>query len=166
MTTAIRRAFFICAFALCAAAPAAVAGEWGIDIYGLSYHFNRDLAKQLDVDNSFNPGLGVRYQFAEVERWSFFADAGAYHDSGSNTAVYGGVGALWQVVGGLQIGGALALMNSDTYNQGKTFIAPLPLVAYDLGPVTLNLIYFPKISNYNEVASLGFWVTLWPERFK
>jgi hypothetical protein len=167
MTHAARRVALAVAIAGWAPATPAFA-DWhdvGVDVYGLSYHFDRDRAKQLDVDNSFNPGLGVRYNFAQVERWTFFADAGAYYDSGRNTAVYGGVGALWQVVGGLQIGAALAVMDSDTYNRGKTFVAPLPLVAYDFGPVMVNLTYFPKISDYNEVATLGLWFTLWPGKW-
>ena len=168
MTDAIWRVALAVAISSCVPAESAAADwrDFGVDVYGLSYHFNRDRAKQLDVDNSFNPGLGLRYNFAQMERWTFFADAGAYYDSGRNTAVYGGVGALWQAVGGLQIGAALAVINSDTYNEGKTFLAPLPLVAYDFGPVMVNLTYFPKISDYNEVATLGLWFTLWPGRFK
>jgi hypothetical protein len=164
MTTAVQRAALAAAIAGClATAPAAA--DWrelGVNVYGLSYHFDRDRAEELDVDNSFNPGLGLRYNFAQLERWTFFADAGAYYDSGKNTAVYGGVGALWQVVGGLKIGAALAVMNSDTYNDGDTFLAPLPLVAYDFGPMMVNLTFFPKVSKYNDVATLGLWLTLWP----
>jgi hypothetical protein len=164
MTTAVRRAALAAAIAGgLATAPAAA--DWrdlGVNVYGVSYHFDRDRAKELDVDNSFNPGLGLRYNFAQLERWTFFADAGAYYDSGKNTAVYGGVGTLWQVVGGLKIGAALAVMNSDTYNDGDTFLAPLPLVAYDFGPVMVNLTFFPKVSKYNDVATLGLWFTLWP----
>lgn len=147
-------------------APAAA--DWrdvGVNVYGLSYHFDRDLAEQLGVDNSLNPGLGLRYNFAQLERWTFFADAGAYYDSGRNAAVYGGAGALWQAAAGLRIGGALAVMNSDTYNDGKTFVALLPLVAYDFGPVTVNLTFFPKVSRYNDVATLGLWFTLWPGKW-
>lgn len=150
---------------LAIAAPAA-AGELGINFYGLSYHFDKDRAEALGVDNALNPGLGVRYRFAEWERWSFFADAGAYYDSGRNTAVIGGVGALWTVAGGLQVGAAVAVFNSDTYNDGRTFVAPLPLLAYDFGPATVNLTFFPKIERYNDVATIGFWVTLWPERIR
>jgi hypothetical protein len=149
-----------------ACAPARA--DWrdvGVNVYGLSYHFDRDRAEQLDVDNGFNPGLGLRYDFARLERWTFFADAGAYYDSGRNTAVYGGVGTLWRAVAGLQLGAAAVVMNSDTYNNGSTFVALLPLVAYDFGPVTVNLTFFPKISRYNDVATLGLWVTLWPGRW-
>jgi hypothetical protein len=168
MTVAIRRALCACAIAFAAVAGPAHA-DWsdlGVNIYGLSYHFDQDEAERLGVDNNLNPGLGLRYEFARHERWSFFADAGAYYDSGKNTAVYGGVGALWQVVGGLRIGAALAVMDSDTYNNGRTFVAPLPLAAYDFGPVTVNLTFFPKVSKFNDVATLGLWFTVWPGRFR
>jgi len=151
-------------YGLGAASPAR-ADELGFTVFGLSYHFNRDKARQLDVDNSFNPGLGLKYRFAEYGRWTFDAEGGVFRDSGSNTATYLGVTALWHVGRGFQVGGALALLKSSTYNQNDLFIAPLPMLAYDVGPVTLNLTYFPKISGVNEVAALGFWVTVWPKRW-
>jgi hypothetical protein len=151
--------------ALAAPPGAAAADEFGINVYGLSYHFDRDRAQALGVDNEVNPGLGVRWKFAEAERWQFFADAGVFSDSGKNTAVIAGGGALWHVAGGFQVGAALAIMNSDTYNNGRTFIAPLPLVAWDLGPATINLTFFPKIERFNDVATVGLWVTLWPGRW-
>jgi len=155
----------LAAAALVVACDAALADEIGINVYGLSYHFDRDRAQALGVDNEVNPGLGVRWKLAATGRWQFFADAGVFDDSGKNTAVLAGAGALWQVGGGFQIGAALAVMHSDTYNNGRTFIAPLPLVAWDLGPVTLNATFFPKIERYNDVATLGLWVTLWPGRW-
>jgi hypothetical protein len=39
------------------------------------------------------------------------------------------------------------------------------MLAYDVGPVTLNLTYFPKISGVNQVSALGFWVNVWPKRW-
>jgi hypothetical protein len=150
---ALRR--LLAAVVLGIACGAAHADEFGVNVYGLSYHFNRDRA----------PGLGFRWQFAEHERWRFFADAGVFSDSGRNTAVLAGAGALWHVGAGFQVGAALAVMNSDTYNNGRTFIAPLPLVAWDLGPATINLTFFPKIERYNDVATVGLWVTLWPGRW-
>jgi hypothetical protein len=160
---ALRR--LLAAAALVVACDAALADEIGLNVYGLSYHFDRDRAQALGVDNEANPGLGVRWKFAETGRWQFFADAGVFSDSGNHTAVIAGAGALWHVAGGFQVGAALAVMNSDTYNNGRTFIAPLPLVAWDLGPVTLNATFFPKVERYNDVATLGLWVTLWPGRW-
>ena len=161
------RALLVAAITTAAAvAPRpAQANEWGINVYGLSYHFDRDRARALDVDNEFNPGVGVRYKFGQWQSVSFHAEAGIFYDSGRNWAkVVGGV-ALWEVLPRFHIGGAVALFHSDTYNRGDVFVAPLPLLAYDWGPATLNLTYFPKLSNFNDVATLGFWVTLWPRRW-
>jgi hypothetical protein len=88
-----------------------------------------------------------------------------FSDSGRNTAALAGVGTLWHVAGGFRIGAALAVMNSDTYTPRRTFLAPLPLVAWELGPATINLTFFPKIERYNDVATVGLWVTLWPGRW-
>lgn len=165
--TAVRRllAAQCAAIALAAPSSAVSAGELGINLYGLSYHFDRDRAERLDVDNSVNPGLGARYRFAEIDRWSFFGEAGAYYDSGRNTAVLAGVGTYWLAWRGLHLGAAVAVFNSDTYNRGKTFVAPVPLVGYDFGPAMVNLTFFPRVSDFNDVATLGLWVTLWPQRW-
>jgi hypothetical protein len=140
------------------------AGELGVNVYGLSYHFDRDEARRIGVDNEFNPGLGARYRVPR-ERYEWVFDAGVYRDSGRNTAVVAGAGALWKPTRNIGLGAALAVFNSDTYNRGKTAVAPLPLASYDLGAATLNFTYLPKVSDINDVATLGFWVTLWPARF-
>src|SRR3990172_2736896 len=156
------------AAALAVPVPAGAGGgaaAFGISFYGLSHHFDRDQARALGVGNGFNPGLGVRYRFAQRDRWSFELEAAAYYDSGRNTAVVAGVAALWHVRHGFHAGGALALFNSPTYNNGRAFVAPIPLVAYDWGPVTLNATFLPKIGRYNDVATIGVWVTFWPKRW-
>lgn len=155
------------ALLLCAtlAFPAfAQAGEFGVNVYGLSYHPDRARARGLRVDNEVNPGLGMRYRLAYSERLDWIFDAGAYHDSGRNTALVVGAGAFWKPAERLRLGVALALFDSNTYNRGRTFFAPLPLAAYELGPVTLNFVYLPKFRDVNPVAALGFWVTFWPGR--
>jgi hypothetical protein len=130
-------------------------------VYGLSYHFERGRAEELGFDNEGNPGLGLRYRMNR-ERFDWFLDGGAYRDSGRNTAQYAGAGAFWKPAGGLRLGGALAFFHSDTYNDGDAFIAPVPLVAWEWRHVTLNMVYFPRISGVNEINTLGFWITLWP----
>jgi hypothetical protein len=139
----------------------AAAQTLGINVYGLSYHFDRSRARDIGVDNEINPGLGVRYRVPHSERLQWTFDAGAYRDSGRNTALLAGAGALWKVTEGWRLGGALAFLHSDTYNQGKAFVAPLPLAAYEFRSATLNFVYLPKVSDLNEVATLGFWVTVW-----
>jgi hypothetical protein len=146
-------------------APAVSQAELGINVYGLSYHFERGRARELGVDNEVNPGLGLRYQRPWRERLDLFADAGAYRDSGRNTAVVAGAGGLWKATERLRLGGALAVFDSDTYNRGRTAVAPIALAAWEFGPATLNVTFFPKISEINEVSTLGFWLTLWPARW-
>jgi hypothetical protein len=113
-----------------------------------------------------NPGLGARWRMTGPEfdgAFDLFLDGGAYRDSGRNTAVYAGVGAFWKPTRHLRLGGALAIFHSDTYNRGAAFFAPLPLAAWEWRAVTLNMVYFPKVSQMNEINTLGFWVTLWPK---
>jgi hypothetical protein len=139
--------------------------DWGVNVYGASYHFERSRARDLRVDNEFNPGLGVRYRAPINERWDWNVDAGFYRDSGRNTALFAGPGIAFKATEGLRLGGALVLFNSDSYNRGRAFIAPLPVVAYEWRAVTLNVTYFPKIGNFNEINTLGFWLTFWPGKF-
>jgi hypothetical protein len=149
---------------LAASAPALAQGELGINLYGLSYHFERERARELGFDNEVNPGLGVRWRMPG-EKFDSFLDAGAYRDSGRNTAALAGGGIFWKATERLRLGGAVALFYSQTYNDGNAFIAPLPLLAYEWRAVTANLVYFPKVSSINEINTLGFWLTFWPKSF-
>lgn len=146
---------------LAGAGPAASA-EWGVNLYGLSYHWERDTAKANDWDNEFNPGLGVRYTFGEWLNASAFADAGAYYDSGRNTAVYGAGGLLWPLDRDrrFHLGAALTAFHSDTYNGGDAFIAPIPLFAVRFDHVTVNFTHFPKISDFNSVNTTAMFLTI------
>jgi hypothetical protein len=146
------------------AAPCAAQNELGINLYGLSYHFERSRAKELGFDNEVNLGLGARLRMPR-EGFDWFVDGGAYHDSGRNTAIYAGAGLLWKVTQGFRAGGALAFFHSDSYNDGTAFIAPVPLLAYEWRAVSVNMVYFPKISGVNEINTLGFWLTFWPRAF-
>ena len=134
----------------------------GINLYGASYHFDRDKAKELGLTHEFNPGLGIRWRKARSENLDYFVDAGFYEDSASNTAKLVGGGALWHASQGLRLGGGLVLLQSQTYNSGTAFIAPAPVVAYEWRRVTFNAVYFPKFREVNRTNQLGFWLTIWP----
>ena len=153
--------YLLAAAAFLPTAAAAGQADWGINLYGASYHFQRELAREIGVDNEWNPGLGVRWRRQAAARWQWIVDAAAYRDSGRNTALVLGAGALWHASERLRLGGALAFFNSDTYNRGDPAVAPVPLAAYELRRVTLNATYLPKVREINEVATLGFWVTVW-----
>jgi hypothetical protein len=161
----MRLRIVLLSFALLASAMHASAGELGINVYGLSYHFERDRARTIGTDNEFNPGLGLRYNIGENERFRWFADGGFYHDSGRNIAKYGGVGAQWKATQAIGVGAALVAFHSDTYNRGRAFITPLPVVSYDFGPASVSLVYMPRVKTLNEINTVGLWLTLWPGRF-
>ena len=140
--------------------PSSARADLGINVYGLSYHLDQDKAKELGDDNQVNPGLGLRWR-AQRATWDWFADAGFYRDSGRHTAKLAGAGALWHASERLRLGGALAFLSSKTYNGGKSFIAPLPVAAYELGSVTLNMVFLPKVHEVNDINTFGFWLTVW-----
>jgi len=154
----VRFAFLL--LALCAA-PMARADDWGIDVFGASYHFDRDKAKELGLTHEFNPGFGVRWRRQANARWDYFADAGFYSDSKANIAGLFGGGGLWHATDHLRLGGGLVLLKSPTYNGNAAFIAPAPVVAYEGRRVTLNMVYFPKWRDVNKTSEVGFWLTFW-----
>lgn len=142
-----------------ALAPLARA-DLGVNVYGFSWHLDADKARDSGVDNWFNPGLGVRYR-VPGGRVDYFADAGFYRDSGRNTALLAGGAAHWKATERARLGLALVIFHSETYNNGNTFLAPLPVAAWDFGPAQLNMVYMPKVTKINDINTLGFWLTYW-----
>lgn len=140
----------------------ALAGDMSLNIYGLSYHWERDEAHAINVDNEFNPGLGLRYSLAPICLCDTpFAEAAFYRDSGRNTAVYAALGCRGvELVPNLRLGIAAAAFHSDTYNRGDPFIAPVPLLSWQLKTVTLNVTHFPKVKGFNDINTTGLYVSL------
>ena len=139
-------------------ATSAARAEVGLNIYGLSYHFDRDKAREKGLTHEVNPGLGLRWRAADS---GLFADAGIYRDSAARTARVAGAGYALRAGESLRLGGGLALFRSETYNHGKAFIAPVPFAAYEAGRVTFNVAYFPKWREKNVTNQVGAWVTVW-----
>lgn len=129
-----------------------------INVYGLAYHPDRETVHDLKLDNEFNPGLAVHYELSNTPRGISFAELGAYEDSGRSLAKFAGLGYQFKLDEHWRLGGALALMHSDTYNHGTSFVGMIPLVTYDTGRVKLNAVYFPKFGNVNKVEAYGFYL--------
>jgi len=142
--------------------PLPAAAELGLNIFGFAYHFDRELARERNLDNEFIAGAGLRYTTGRGEPFQWVADVGAYHDSGRNTAYFAGAGPAWKISRGWYLAVALAAMQSDTYNRGRVFVAPLPLAAYDFRSVTLNFTFVPKASQFNDIPTFVMWLTWWP----
>ncbi len=105
-------------------------------------------------------GVGLNYTFHEDERGFGYLEAGVYEDSGSRLAKLAGAGYQFKVTKRLRLGGVLMGVYSQTYNDGKFFIAPLPTATYDFGVVKLNAIYIPRYGEYNQFAVFGVYFTL------
>ncbi|MEO8157971.1 MAG: hypothetical protein ABI648_09260 [Betaproteobacteria bacterium] len=131
-----------------------------INVYGLAYHPDREAVHRLNLDNQVNPGLGLHYALVDDLRGTTFAEVGTYRDSGRNQATFAELGYQFKLSERWRIGAALALVESRTYNGGTTFLGMIPLITYDLGPLKLNAVYFPKIGHYNEVAAYGFYLSI------
>jgi hypothetical protein len=69
------------------------------------------------------------------------------------------VGYQWRF-GSWRLGGALGIIQSGSYNGGDTFIAPAPIVSYDFGRFMLNGVFFPKVTDVNEIAVLAAYLTI------
>ena len=131
-----------------------------LNVYGLAYHPDRETVHRKNLDNQVNPGLALHYELSNSDRGITFAEAGAYYDSGRNWAKFLSLGYQFKLGERWRVGGAVAAMHSLTYNHGVAFIGMVPLVTYDLGRLKLNAVYFPKITNYNEVAAFGFYFSI------
>lgn len=141
------------------------AGEIGVNVYGLSYHFEQSLARRNGHDNQINPGVGLRYRVSGGERFDALFDASLYEDSGRHTARILTAGLAWHASERLRFAANLAAAKSETYNRNRAFIAAFPSLIYEWPAVSLNLAYFPKISRFNHNNTVGFWVTVWPEKW-
>jgi hypothetical protein len=131
-----------------------------INVYGLSYHPDRETVHREHLDNQVNPGLALHYELVNDKRGITFTELGAYYDSGRNWAKFAALGYQFKFGEHWRIGGALAAMDSKTYNDGVGFVAMIPLITYDMGRVKLNAVYMPKFGNYNEVAAYGFYISI------
>lgn len=131
-----------------------------LNVYGLSYHPDREAVHRLGLGNQVNPGLGLHYELHSNSRGITFVEVGGYYDSGSNWAKFLGLGYQFKFGERWRVGGALAAMHSHTYNDGIGFVGMIPLVTYDMGPATLNAVYYPKFADYNEVAAFGFYLSI------
>jgi hypothetical protein len=58
-----------------------------------------------------------------------------------------------------RLGGSLLMIDSRTYNRGRVFVAPVPLLTYDFGPARLNAIYAPRMEG-NHYSVLGLYLSI------
>ena len=130
--------------------------------YGLSHHWNRAEARALNTDHEVNPGLGLRYELAPIEWCSTpFTEAAVYRDSGANASYYAALGCKgFRLSDHVRLGAGLALMQSQTYNHGNPFVAPVPLLSWQISSVTLNFIQYPRIKSLGIIDTTGLYLSI------
>lgn len=131
-----------------------------LNVYGLSYHSNRDGIRERRLDNEFNFGLGLGYKFHESGSRVASIVAGLYKDSGRNWTRHAGFSYQVKLGERWRLGAAFLGIASRTYNGGETFIAPVPLLTYTAGAVNLNVIYAPRYMPYNEFGVMGMYLSI------
>jgi len=132
------------------------AGQLGLNLFGLSLHTDRSAG-----NNEVNPGIGLRYTFWEpAPRWTLFADTSVYYDSGRNWAKYIALGTSYRFAESWYAGVGVGYAQSQSYNHGKPFFAPIAGIGFEHRRVTYNAVLLPSEDASSKIAGIGFFVTV------
>jgi len=139
----------------------------GINVFGLSKHFNSvnesdDESSDESDPSSFNPGLGVHWTFDRGRRTSLELNAGLYRDSFHNLNQHLSLGGRLRLWGPLEIGLQAVLAKSLSMNDGNAFLYPLPFLSLRHPRIVLNSVYIPAVSSFNSIPTLALTATIFP----
>ena len=137
--------------------PGASAGTIGIDLYGLSRHFDRQSREGYRF-NEVNAGLGVDWVLLRTPSQTAFADLSIFRDSFRNPDRYVSIAWTHRLVGPLQMGAMLAVSSTRSENLGEPFMAPVPLLSYRTDRAALHILFLPpstELSGYPSVAAFA-----------
>ena len=137
----------------------AEASEFGINLYGFSYHPDKADSNGNHF-HGWNPGLGAQYTFFQRDRHRLLLDGGIYRNSSAHHSEYVSAGYRFRPIWGFELGPVLALYHSPDQNNGKTFFAPLLVLAYRYKRITLQIVPVPKYKDVNRNASVGLYLTV------
>jgi len=144
---------------------ASLAGDFGVNLYGLSYHFKRTTSDGKSF-REFNPGLGLKYVFLQDRTGIASIEAGVFSDSERNTAQYVGVGCSLKLVDSLlSIGLTVGPYKSPTLNYGKLLLAIIPTLSTRHKGFSVHLVFAPAYKDVNQIPTLGLYATVYPLEF-
>jgi hypothetical protein len=135
------------------------AGELGLNIFGLSYHYQSSSYLEGGVEteyNQLNKGAGLQYILSEKSNHLYFIESGLFEDSKSNRAFYAAIGLKYFLFRPLSVGIALTYLNSPTYGVP---VAPLPVITCRIGFAALNAIWVPALDK-RESSAIAFYATI------
>ena len=134
------------------------APEFGVNLYGVSYHLDRT-----DTEgNSFheqNLGLGFRAIVRNSKKGVTFFEAGWFEDSYDHGARYLSVAYQVKITQGILLGINLGYYEAPTVD-GR-LIAPVPTLTLRYHVIALNIIHIPGFSGINPYPSFGGYLTLY-----
>lgn len=133
-----------------ASADTGLSGDIWLNIYGRSYHTDRD-----PLLNERNGGLG-----AYVDRGSYFLETGIFKDSYSKLSPYAGVGKYIQVAGPLYVGAGAFVMARDNYRDYSPFLGVLPLLSVRGDWASLNISYVPRYEAWKLHETVFFYSSI------
>jgi hypothetical protein len=143
---------------LISAGTEANAAEFGINLYGMSYHLDRR-----DVTgyrfNERNPGLGLRYVIAVRAKSQYYAETAILEDSYRRAAKYVTFGYGYQLYRGLSIGVLFGLYDSRSVAENAVLVA-VPMISYRYRDLKLNLVHLPEFPGINPYPSFALYATV------
>jgi hypothetical protein len=135
------------------------AGEFGLNIYGLSFHLDRKDSSGKKF-NEINPGLGMNYVFQNTSKHIVKMDAGLFKNSGSQLAEYVAMGYAYKLRNSLNVGGEVAFLHGKNYNNGRPSLGIVPMLSFRHETVSFNLLYLPRYKEVNRNSAFGLYATI------
>lgn len=129
----------------------------GVNLYGISYHFDRVSAERRGF-NEFNEGLGLNVMAYE-DRYNFlYLEAGRFKDTFENDATYFAAGWRYRPIRYLSFG--LIIMHYNSRSIRGSIVAPIPTFSLDYKIASFKTVYLPEFRGVNQFESLGGFLTL------
>jgi Antimicrobial peptide resistance and lipid A acylation protein PagP len=133
-------------------------GSNHIVINGLSKHFDVNDSAFPNGLNEKNWGLGYEYNFEKAENQTieWLVNTGFFKDSLNGTAVYLGGGGMVKVAEinaiRLKFGVEATGFYSSEYNQGRPFVALLPIINLGTDSISVNVTVIPKVQQFIDAG--------------
>ena len=140
------------------AVSADAAPDFGVNVYGFSYHLDRT-----DINgkpfNEQNVGMGFRAILRDTKKGVTFIEGGWFEDSFDHGARYLSAAYQIKITEGILLG-----MNIGFYDAPSVvgqIIAPIPTLTLRYHAVALNIIHMPGFSGLNPYPSFGGYMTFY-----
>ena len=133
-------------------------GNSSIVLNGISKHVDVNEEVFPNGVNEKNFGLGYEYNFEKSPDKSieWLVNTGFFKDSLSGTAVYAGGAGLIKVLEidlvHLKLGIEGSGFYSSEYNQGRPFLALMPIMNVGTDKISLNITIIPKVTQFIDAG--------------